>query len=199
LRAEYEKSYVELYGAWLLERQGHTTVSYCINTEEELLLFTLLSLKSGLTYDLLGLVCGMNGSNAKRNQTLGLRVLERTLERMGHAPKRHIESVEELEACFPDTKELLIDATEQRIQRSSLPEVQKAFFSGKKCHTVKSMIISEPSKRIGYISQYAMGKLHDYRFLKHLFPPQKNYFENFHLRVDLGFLGIVKDYLFHSS
>jgi len=60
------------------------------------------------------------------------------------------------------------------------------------------MIISEPSKRIGYISQYAMGKLHDYRFLKHLFPPQKNYFENFHLRVDLGFLGIVKDYLCQS-
>jgi len=112
LLAEYEKSYVELYGAGLLERQGHTTISYCINTEEELLLFTLLSLKSGLTYDLLGLVCGMNGSNAKRNQTLGLRVLERTLERMGHAPKRHIESVEELEACFADTKELLIDANE---------------------------------------------------------------------------------------
>jgi len=61
------------------------------------------------------------------------------------------------------------------------------------------MIISEPSKRIGYISQYAVGKLHDYSFLKQLFPPQKEYcFENFHLRVDLGFLGIVKDYLCQS-
>jgi len=31
-----------------------------------------------------------------------------------------------------------------------------------------------------------------------LFPPQKNWFENVHLRVDLGFLGIAKDYLCQS-
>lgn len=132
LLAEYEKSYREIYGVRLSDRQADTTISYCIKTEAELLLFTLLSLKSGLTYDLLGLFCGMNGSNAKRNQTAGLKVLERTVEKMGHMPKRHIESIEELEACFRNTEELLIDATEQRIQRFSLPEAQKAFFSGKK-------------------------------------------------------------------
>jgi hypothetical protein len=40
----------------------------------ELLLFTLLSLKSGLTLDLLGLMCGMDGSNVKRNQLIGLEI-----------------------------------------------------------------------------------------------------------------------------
>lgn len=57
------------------------------------------------------------------------------------------------------------------------------------------MIISDKSRRIGYLSHYAMGKLHDYRFLKQMFPPQKKWFENFYLRVDLGYLGIVKDYV----
>ena len=81
---------------------------------------------------MLGLVCGMNGANAKRNQTAGLQILAQTLENMGHAPKRQILTVADLETCFPNTDELLMDATEQRIQRSSSPEKQKEYFSGKK-------------------------------------------------------------------
>ena len=54
---------------------------YCIKNEENLLLFTLFSLKSGLTYDVLGFVCGMNDSNAKRNQTVGLDIRKQKLNR----------------------------------------------------------------------------------------------------------------------
>jgi hypothetical protein len=53
---------------------GCCSTPYCINNKEELLLFTLLSLKSGLTLDLLGLMCGMDGSNVKRNQLIGLEI-----------------------------------------------------------------------------------------------------------------------------
>ena len=40
-----------------------------------------------------------------------------------------------------------------------------------------------------------MGKLHDYRFLKAEFPPDKGWFEPFNIKVDLGYLGIAKDYI----
>jgi len=40
LLGKYEKSYIELYGARLSEKLGKTTISYCLNTEEELPLFT---------------------------------------------------------------------------------------------------------------------------------------------------------------
>ena len=40
---------------------------------------TLFSLKSGLRYDVLGLVCGMDKSTAKRNQDVGLEILGKTL------------------------------------------------------------------------------------------------------------------------
>jgi hypothetical protein len=196
LLVEYEKCYLKTYGAKLSKRKAETRIAYCIRTEEEQLLFTLFSLKSGLTYDVLGLVCGMNGANAKRNQTAGLQILTQSLKNMGHAPKRQILTVTDLEACFPHTDELLMDATEQRIQHSSIPQKQKEYFSGKKkCHTVKSLIISDKFRRIGYISCCTTGKQHDYGFLKQLFSPKKPWFENFYLRVDLGYLGIAKDYV----
>lgn len=72
----FTASYLELYGQSVAERQAEIEVAPCLSSEEELLFFTLFSLKVGLTYDVLGFVSGMDGSNAKRNQQLGLTVLE---------------------------------------------------------------------------------------------------------------------------
>ena len=63
----FTASYLALYGKSVAERQAGLEVVPCLRTEEDLLFFTLISLKAGLTYDLLGLFCGMSGSNAKRN------------------------------------------------------------------------------------------------------------------------------------
>ena len=101
-------------------------------SEEELLYFTLFSLKSALTYDLLGVVCGMDGSNAKRNQELGLTVLKEALAAAGYAPKRAFKSAAEFAAYLKKEKTLLLDGTEQRIQRPGDDEEQKACYSGKK-------------------------------------------------------------------
>lgn len=38
------------------------------------------------------------------------------------------------------------------------------------------------------------GKCHDYGLLKKLFPIDKQWFKNFTVRLDLGFLGFGKDY-----
>ena len=125
LLSHFKQCYLETYGTDLNSRQIKSGLTYCIQNEEELLLFTLFSLKSGLTYDLLGLVCGMDGSNAKRNQKIGLDILDKTLESLGHLPKHNFTDVEDFKAYFAESKELLNDATEQSIQRPSHPEKQK--------------------------------------------------------------------------
>ncbi|MCX7068561.1 MAG: hypothetical protein NTW85_12850 [Methylococcales bacterium] len=74
-------------------------IEHCINSEEELLLYTLFSLKSSLTYDVLELVCGMGKSNAKRNQGIGLEILSNTLTTMDGMLKRNFLNVNDFE-CF---------------------------------------------------------------------------------------------------
>lgn len=132
LLIHFKRSYQLLFGADMTTRGLFTPYQVAIQTEEELLFFTLFSFKAGLTYDLLGLVCGMDGSNAKRNQELGIQVLLETLTAAGYAPKREFANVAEFEAYFSAHETLLIDGTEQRTQRPSEKEAQKAQYSGKK-------------------------------------------------------------------
>lgn len=57
------------------------------------------------------------------------------------------------------------------------------------------MILSNPRKKVLYVSKCWVGKTHDYRMLTQEFPPEQEWFKNFRVRVDLGFLGIEKDYV----
>lgn len=45
-----------------------------------------------------------------------------------------------------------------------------------------------------YISACWVGKTHDYRLLVEEFPPDESWFAESHVQVDLGFVGIEKDY-----
>lgn len=134
LLPHFIKSYTEIYGSCLADRLVDTEVAYCIKEESELLLFTLFSLKSGLGYDNLGFVCGMSGSNALRNQRTGLTVLAQVLKSLGHTPIRNFLDKKDLEDYFAKhaIETLIIDATEQRIQRPGEKEAQKSCYSGKK-------------------------------------------------------------------
>ncbi len=67
----FTASYLTLYEKSVAQRQTEIQGTPSLQSEEELLFFTLFSLKAGLTYDVLGFVSGMDASNAKRNQTLG--------------------------------------------------------------------------------------------------------------------------------
>ena len=71
LLVHFKKAYQAIYHKSVQERQASSRKDCTLASEEELLLFVLLSLKSGLTYDLIGVVCGMEAANAKRNQELG--------------------------------------------------------------------------------------------------------------------------------
>ena len=128
----FTASYLNLHGKSVAQRQADIEVTPSLSSEEELLFFTLFSLKAGLTYDLLGLVCGMDAANAKRNQELGLRVLEQSLATADCLPKREFRNAAEFAEYLKNEKTLIFDGTEQRTQRPSDNEAQKENYSGKK-------------------------------------------------------------------
>lgn len=131
----FTSSYLNLYGKSVAERQADIEVTPSLTSEEELLFFTLFSLKAGLTYDLLGLVCGMDAANAKRNQELGLRVLENFLATADCLPRREFKNAAEFAQYLKNEETLIFDGTEQRTQRPSNDEAQKENYSGKKSVT----------------------------------------------------------------
>ena len=138
LVALVENGYQTMFGKTIQERQAECPDEPHPSTCRDRLFFTLFSLKSGLTYDLVGLVTGMDGSTAQCLQNLGLEVLRYTLAKNGCAPKRKFRSVEEFKAHFFKHSTIIIDATEQRTQRPSDTDYQKLMYSGKKKPTPSS-------------------------------------------------------------
>ena len=59
---------------------------------------------------------------------------------------------------------------------------------------MKTLVMSNPAKRILYLSKSWVGKIHDFSLLKAEFPPRQKWFQKFKIRVDLGYLGIAKEY-----
>ena len=128
----FQESYEKIYGKTIQERTSESPNNPTITSYSDLLFFTLFSLKSGLTYDLLGYVSGIDGSNAKRNQTMGIKILKDSLSKIGVSPKRTFDSPQDFKTYFEEHKTLILDATEQRVQRPQDNDVQKTFYSGKK-------------------------------------------------------------------
>ena len=131
----FTASYLSLYGQSVADRQAALEVTPSLTSEAELLFFTLFSLKAGLTDDRLGLVCGLDAANAKRNQELGLRVLEQTLATTGCLPKREFKDAAEFAEDLKHEESLIFDGTEQRTQRPGDDAAQKENYSGKKSAT----------------------------------------------------------------
>ena len=91
---------------------------------------------------------------------------------------------------------LLLDATEQVRQKPGNEQDQREDYSGKKkAHTIKMLVISDRDKRIHYLSKPYCGAVHDYAMLNLEFDPDEPlWFSDHDLYVDLGFLGVTKDY-----
>ena len=124
-------AYEQIYGQTINQRQAECPQEPALSTYQDLLLFTLFSLKSGLSFDLLGFTTGMDGSTAKRNQDIGLLLINTALSQSQHLPTQHFETVEAFKTYFADKGTVLIDATEQRTQRPQR-SYQKQLYSGKK-------------------------------------------------------------------
>ena len=60
---------------------------------------------------------------------------------------------------------------------------------------MKFLILADGKKHIKFLSEAYCGSAHDYAILKNELPPESRlWFDEHHLHVDLGFLGISKDY-----
>lgn len=132
LITHFEFAYKNIYGVEMLERQKNSSKEARFKTYSGFLFFLLFSLKSGLTYDALGLVFGIAGSTAKNIQTIGLKILKVTLKNISMAPVREFKDLEMFKKLIPNDEPIIIDGTEQRIQRSVNKEVRQEDFSGKK-------------------------------------------------------------------
>jgi len=175
-----------------LSAKGHLAR---IKTLENLIGYTLMVLKGGLTFDLAAFILQFDQSRAHRQFEKGLAFIHDVLEIEGYTPVRSISSPEEFSAVFSDIDTIIIDGTEQRIQRPHDQDEQKMFYSGKKkAHTYKSMIISTLDKYIHYVSYVYVGTSAEISIMEEEFDPELNWFEGIKVRVDLGYVGFSKKY-----
>lgn len=113
--------------------------------------------------------------------------------------RKRIRSMEELKEAFPDIheaiEEMLVDGTEQRIQRPQDKRRNKKYRSGKKkAHTVKTQVIVDAkSKRILHVSRSVEGKRHDFRLFKETVCPTATD-SGITLLADSGYQGLTDQF-----
>ena len=128
----FEREHLRVFGKTLADRRVDSPKESAVESEQDLLLLTLIGLKCGLTSDVLGLMVGMDGSSAFRNKNLGISILKSMLCERGFAPARTFETVDEFEKYFQEYHTIIIDGEEQPIQRPLEEDSQKDNYSGKK-------------------------------------------------------------------
>jgi hypothetical protein len=132
LAGAYRIAYESVHLSTLTDRQSGSTQESIFKTYEDQLFFVLFSLKTGLTYDTLGFVFGCSQSVAKVNQDHFLKILEVALHQSGAMPRRAFSTVDDFRSYFESHKTLILDGTEQSIQRPKDHSLQKEHYSGKK-------------------------------------------------------------------
>jgi hypothetical protein len=161
---------------------------------QEKLFFILFYFKCYPTFDLAGIIFDLHRSQAHDWMHRLQPILEETLGQKMVLPERKLDSIEAFLERFPGVERVMIDGTERPIQRPQDSEAQKANYSGKKKrHTRKHLAAVDESKRILVLSKAREGKLHDKRFhdeddIAGAVPDEIS------IEVDLGFLGLHKEY-----
>lgn len=188
---EYRAAFLKATG-----RQLNGGGSPIFKTPTEKLFFVLYYLKTYPTFENLGFIFGCSNKTAHENLYKFLPILERALKQLKVLPKRSFETVDEFIGYIKDNKDLLIDATERIHHRKSNYEAQKELYNGKKkTHTVKNTIISNTSQNVLYVGETVLGAKHDFKMLKDEFPSHINWFEDFCVWIDLGYIGFVKEFI----
>lgn len=167
---------------------------HTLQTPTDKLFFILFYLKCYPTFDLAGLLYGVDRSQAQRWVKALLPVLEKVLGWQAVLPQRRIGSIEEFLQRFPAVKDVFIDGTDRPVQRPQQAKAQRELYSGKQHeHTLKNLIASDEARHILCLTQTKPGVRQDYFRFKQsgwgdVIP------DDVGVWVDLGFLGIVKDY-----
>ena len=165
---------------------------HTLGDAEGQLFFILFYLKVYPTFDVAGFFFDVNRSQTNRWVHKFLPILEKTLDRKLVLPKRRIESVAEFMELFPEVKDLFVDGTERRVQRSKGIKAQRLNYSGKKkTHTVKNLVINDYNRRVICVTPTVKGSMHDKKMydkegLDNIIPKSVTQW------LDTGFLGIGK-------
>ena len=110
-----------------------------------------------------------------------------------HTGKK-ISTLEELLEKHPEFKEILIDATEQELQKPKNKERRKDFYSGKqKRHTAKMQVLSTKNKLILHLCRHVAGRVNDHLLLRATGVMRKIP-KGVVVRVDKGYEGIEEEY-----
>lgn len=173
--SEFDELYAQVQPLWLeheirrLSRRERKRAigggrNYTLHLKEQLLM-TLVWLKLYLTVDALGFFFGVSGSTASRNTRHMLPILRRLGdETLGwpEPPQRgQGKNIAQALQAYPDLL-AIVDATEQRVRRSSDAQLQRAHYSGKKKrHTRKTQLIVNEQGQIRDVSASTPGRVHD--------------------------------------
>ncbi len=159
------------------------------------LLFVLYYYKTYPTFAVLGPQFGMVRSKAHKNLYHLSLLLHKTLVRLEMLAHRAFKTPAELKAALHGIDHVISDATARAYRRSQAAATQREPYSGKrKQHTVKNTVMSRLDKFSIVLGRPFTGHHHDYSLLKEEFPPERDWFIDIGVAVDLGYLGIKKDY-----
>ncbi len=146
-----------------------------------------------ITYTLAGFLFDLDQSNICRD----IQKIESLIRQCVPIPQKtyritkRLKTLEEVEQYFPGFL-AFIDSTEQQIPRPTDNKRKKMFYSGKKKrHTVKNQLTVNKDGYILHKVAYKKGRRHDYDVYKEDHPVIPKQVVTV---VDLGYLGIEKDY-----
>lgn len=142
------------------------------------LMVLLILYRCAITQDFLGLLYGVDKA-----------AISRALHRIEPIVARVLGVKRTIRVTREEAEALIVDATEQSIQRPS--RKQRCWYSGKKKrHTIKTEAIVTEQGRIVSVSSPVPGRVHDLE-LRRRGPPLP---EGSHLYADSGYQGIQKDH-----
>jgi hypothetical protein len=127
-------AYEQIHGVALQQGAANLGKEVVLSTYADCLFFTLFELKTAQSFDCLGVLFHMDGSSAQRNFVKYLQLVELALQQQGALPRRSFSSLSEFKKYVQGEEELIVDATEMRIQRPAAKEKQQQRYSGKKKH-----------------------------------------------------------------
>ena len=195
---------------------------YKLTTFPDMLLALLVFYRLYVTYEVLGWLFGLDASTLcrlfARLEPIVAQEFKPSLRPSG--ANRRIGTPEDVLTTHPTLREVIIDATEQRIQRPSRArhaktspkrrrspsehhaedpdDPQRVYYSGKKkAHTIKTQVVVTPSGEIIDVGDPVPGSVHDYTLLKEsaVLDALPSAIPK---HVDRGYTGITNDFPDHT-
>ena len=159
-------------------RKNRSGRPYGVGGLDDHLLVLLILYRCHITQDFLGLLYGVDKAT-----------ICRSLRRIEPLARRVLGVKRTIKVTAEEAQALLIDATEQRIERPK--RGQKRYYSGKKkCHCIKNEIITTEEGRIVSVSKSVPGTVHDLNLRRQ----GQSLPKNAHAYADSGYQGYQNDH-----